>query len=54
MLEHVLSELKHSVMLKKADYAKKYAGIMGLCLTNMSLDRSKSGAGAVLYGYGLG
>ena len=33
MLEHMLSELKHSVMLKKADYASKYAGIMGLCLT---------------------
>ena len=28
----MFSELKHSVMLKKADYAPKYAGIMGLCL----------------------
>ena len=29
---YMLSELKHSVMLKNADYAPKYAGIMGLCL----------------------
>ena len=41
MLEHMLFELKHSVLLKEADYAPKYAGIMGLSLKKWMLLDSK-------------
>ena len=53
MLENMLSELKHSVMLKKADYAPKYIGFAVLQKFVFAM-RSENSRDISLFGETLG